>query len=107
MALLGTTGVVKAEGESPNKPLKTEEKMKFEIFDQLSEIQISDYHLNDETVDVYFKCAADGTVKVERVEGGTCLLSECVKNSLSDRKLFVDKNLQDTSHHISVRYVVK
>jgi len=105
LAMIGLTGVVKAEGENPEKPLRTEMKMKSEVFDQVANLKLTDFDLEDETVDIYFNCNSSGDVVIERVEGGSCIVSEYVSNKLSKRKMYVDESLQNASHHVKVRYV--
>lgn len=106
LASLGIMGVAKAEGETPDKPLRTEAKMKAEVFDQVAHLKLSDFDLEDETVDIFFSCNADGEVMIERVEGGSCVVSEYVSKKLQKRKMYVDESLQNASHHIKVRYVM-
>lgn len=106
LLLVGLTGVAKAEGESPARALKTEAKMKAQLCHHISSLQLADFNLEDETVDIHFQCNADGEVIVHSVEGVSCVVSEYVASKLKGHKMFVDESLQDATHHIKVRYVV-
>lgn len=106
LATLGFMGVARAEGETPDKPLRTEAKMKAEVFDEVAHLKLSDFELEDETVDIYFSCNAEGEVVIDRVEGGSCVVSEYVSKKLQKRKMYVDESLQNASHHVKVRYVM-
>ena len=106
VALLAITVGAKAEGERPEKPLSSEAKMKSQVFNRISDIRINDFELEDETVDIYFQLNENGEVLVDRVDGASCAVSEVVSNKLNDKKMFVESSLQNTTHHIKVRYVV-
>lgn len=106
LLLVGLTGVAKAEGETPDKALKTEAKMKSELCLRISNLQLADFNLEDETVDIHFKCNADGEVFLESVDGVSCIVSEYVANKLKGHKMYVGENLQNATHHVKVRYVV-
>ena len=106
IAMLGLTGVVKAEGERPDKPVSSEAKMKAQVFEQISNLDLTDLELQDETLEIHFQCTANGEVLVEGVDGGSCAVSEIVSNKLDDRKIYVDESLQNVTHHMTVRYVV-
>ena len=106
LLLVGLTGVAKAEGETPEKALRTEAKMKAMLCHHISSIQLADFSLEDEIVDIQFQCNADGEVVVHSVDGVSCVVSEYVSNKLKDHKMYVDESLQNTTHHIKVRYVV-
>ena len=64
LLLVGLTGVAKAEGESPARALKTEAKMKAQLCHHISSLQLADFNLEDETVDIHFQCNADGGTSV-------------------------------------------
>ena len=106
LILVGLTGVAKAEGESPDKALRTEAKMKAQLCHHISSLKLADFNLEDETVDIHFQCNAEGEVIVHSVDGVSCVVSEYVANKLKSQKMYVDESLQDATHHIKVRYVV-
>lgn len=106
LLLVGLTGVAKAEGETPERALRTEAKMKAKIGHHISNLQLAHFNLEDETVDIHFECNADGEVVVHSVDGVSCVVSEYVSNKLKDHKMYVDESLQGARHHIKVRYVM-
>lgn len=106
LLLIGFAGVAKAEGESPKKALRTEAKMKANLCHHISSLHLADFNLEDETVEIHFKCNAEGEVVVQKVDGVSCVVSEYVSTKLRDHKMYVDESLQGATHSVKVRYVV-
>lgn len=106
VVLLGSVVTVYASGAEGKKTQRLKEKMMTEIYDEVDDLDIDNFRLNDEVVDIYFMVDENGKVVVKNIEGDNYIVSTYVGKMLEDKYVEVTEELQNVEHHIKVRYLV-
>jgi hypothetical protein len=103
---LGSISIAYATEGDGKKTQRQQEKLHAEVYDHIDDLDIADFRLTDEVVDIYFTVNENGDVKVNNIEGDNYIVKTYVSKMLEENKVNVVPELQGVEHHIRIRYVV-